>query len=147
MPENLPYGDRPGERTQHGVAPDRGQSFANLRADARAAHFRRVVGPGTDAAQNPGRKQERQGIEQYRERRREPLDQRTGNSGTDELRGGVAYADLGVGLDEIVAPDPFGHEDLVSRPTGNGSKADEEPDRITHPHGEHAEPRAKRNRN
>src|SRR5205807_3719766 len=29
-----------GERTQHGVAPDRGQSFANLRADARGAQIR-----------------------------------------------------------------------------------------------------------
>jgi len=146
MPENLPDGDRPGERTQHGVAPDRGQSFANFRADARGAHLRRVVGPGADAAQNPGRNQERQRIEQYRERRREPLDQRTGNSGADELRGGVAHPDLGVRFDQVAAPDPFGHEDLVGRPAANGAKSDEEPDRVEHPHGEHAEPRAKRHR-
>src|SRR5258708_2106263 len=128
MPENLPYGDRPGERTQYGAAPDRGQSFAYLRTDARGSHFRRIVGPGTDAAQNPGRKEERQGIEQYRERRREPLDQCTGNSGTDKLRRGVAHPDLGVRFDQIAAPDPFGNEDLVGRPAANRSESDEESD-------------------
>ncbi len=130
----------------HGAAPDRGQSFANLCTDARGAHFRRVVGPGTDAAQNPGRKEERQSIDQYRERRREPLNQCPGNSGTDELRCRIAHPDLGVRFDQIAAPDPFGHEDLVSRPTANGSESDEEPDRIEHAHGEHAEPHAKRHR-
>src|SRR5207302_6982270 len=104
MPENLPYGDRPGERTQHGVAPDRGQSFANLRADARGAHLRRVVRSGADAAQDPGRKQKRQRIEQYRERRREPLDQRTGDSGTDELRGGIAHPILAFASTRLPRP-------------------------------------------
>src|SRR2546422_996873 len=56
----------------------------------------------------------------------------------------IAQADLGVRFDQIAAPDPFGHEDLISRPAANGSKADEESDRIEHPHGERIEPRVNR---
>src|SRR5229473_1989215 len=106
----------------------------------------RIFGASLGPERMPRRNQERQRIEQDRERRREPLDQRTGNSGTDELRGGVAHPDLGVRFDQIAAPDPFGHEDLVSRPTADRSESDEESDRIEHRHGERAEPRAKRHR-
>src|SRR2546422_7107891 len=38
-----------------------------------------------------------------------------------------SHPDLGVRLDQVAAPDPLGHEDLVGRPAANGSKSDQEP--------------------
>ena len=85
--EHLPHGDRPGERAQRRVVPDLGQALANFGADALAAQLRCVARPGRDAAQDPGRDKKRESVEQDRERRGEPLDQRAGEPRPDELRG------------------------------------------------------------
>jgi len=111
-----PYGDRPGERTQYGAAQIADNPSRISGTDARGSHFRRIVGPGTDAAQNPGRKEERQASSSIANGAVEPLDQCTGNSGPTSCAAESLTPILAFASTRLRAPTRFGHEDLVSRP-------------------------------
>ena len=83
-------------------------------------------------AQHQRRGEERQRVEEDRERRGQRLDQHAGDARADQRRRRLAERDLRVGLDEPLAPGHLREQHLVRRAADDVLHAAEEADGVEH---------------
>ncbi len=92
----------------------------------------RDVGGHAQLAQHQRRGEERQRVDEDRDRRGQRLDQHAGDARADERGPGLAERDLRVGLDEAPAPGHLREQHLVGRAADDVLDAAEEADREQH---------------
>ena len=130
--QELPQPGEPGERRQRRVAAHELQPLGDLVGDAGPRARMRHVARHAQVPQHQRRDQERDRVDEDRERRGQRLDQEAGDAGADQRRAGLAERDLRVGLDQPPASRHLREQHLVGRAADDVLDTAEEADRVEH---------------